>query len=77
MSIESVDDLLKVASYGHNNVNPPLFYYALSVAILNRSDTQNIPILSPAEVFPDRFFIAPVIQDAITELNSIPEGARV
>lgn len=77
MSIDSFDNLVKVANYGRDNVNPNLFNYAFSVALLNRSDSKDTLLLSPAEVFPDKFFPAPLFQEVIQELATVPEGSRV
>lgn len=77
MSVDSVDKLLQVSSYGRNNINPNLFNYAFSVAVLNRTDTADLLLLSPAETFPDKFFPAEVFQHAIEELSVVPDGSRV
>lgn len=77
ISIDSFDNLVKVANYGRDNINPNLFNYAFSMAILNRSESKNTLLLSPAEVFPDKFFSAPLFQEAIEELAVVPEGSRV
>lgn len=77
ISLDSVDSLIKAADFGRNNINPNLFNYAFSVAVLNRPDTKNVFLMSPAEVFPDRFFPAPLFQEAIEELTVVPEGSRV
>lgn len=47
------------------------------MAVLNRKDTDDILLLSPAETFPDKFFPAEVFQHAIEELSVVPEGSRV
>lgn len=77
ISLDSVDALTNAADFGRNNINPNLFSYAFSVAVLNRPDTKNVFLMSPAEVFPDRFFPAPLFQEAIEELVVVPEGSRV
>lgn len=77
ISVDSVEKLLQVSSYGRDNINPNLFNYAFSVAILNRKDTADVLLLSPAETFPDKFFPAEVFQRALEELSVVPEGSRV
>lgn len=77
ISLDSVDKLLEVCSYGRDNINPNLFNYAFSVAVLNRKDTTNVLLLSPAETFPDKFFPAEIFQHAIEELAVVPDGSRV
>lgn len=79
ISIENLSELEKIARYGREKINPNLFSYAFIVAVLNRSDTKNALLysMSPAKLFPDKFFPAPTILNAITELNTVPDGARV
>lgn len=77
ISTDSIDKLIKIAAYGRDNVNPNLFNYAFSVAILNRPDTGDVLLLSPAETFPDKFFNAQLFQHAIEEISVVPEGSRV
>lgn len=77
ISVDSVDTLVKVASYGRDKINPNLFNYAFSAAVLSRPDTKDVALMSPAEVFPDKFFPAPLFQSAIEELAVVPEGSRV
>lgn len=79
ISIENLSELEKIARFGREKVNPNLFSYAFIVAILNRSDTKNALLysMSPAKMFPDKFFPASTILNAITELNAVPESARV
>lgn len=79
ISIENLSDLEKIARLGREKVNPNMFSYAFIVAILNRPDTKNALLysMSPAKFFPDRFFPASTILNAITELNAVPESARV
>lgn len=71
MSIKNLNDFEKMAE------KKSIQIYAFCVAVLNRSDTKNALLLSPAEMFPDNFFPSPTILSAIIELNTIPEGARV
>lgn len=77
ISIDSVDKLTDVANFGRDNINPNLFNYAFSAAVLNRSDTKSVRLISPAEVFPDKFFPAPIFRQAIEELSVVPDGSRV
>ncbi|XP_055326682.1 phenoloxidase 2-like [Sitodiplosis mosellana] len=76
ISIDSVDKLLQISSYGRDFINPNLFNYCFGMAVLNRKDTADLLLLSPAETFPDKFFPAEVFQHAIEELTVVPEGSR-
>lgn len=79
ISIENLNEFEMVARYGRERINPSLFSYAFAVAVLNRTDMKNVSLKlpSPAEIFPDKFFPASTILNAITELNSVPESERV
>uniref|UniRef100_A0A182MIR8 Tyrosinase copper-binding domain-containing protein n=1 Tax=Anopheles culicifacies TaxID=139723 RepID=A0A182MIR8_9DIPT len=49
------DTLVDVAAYARDRLNGPLFQYALSVALLHRPDTKNVPVPSMLHLFPDQF----------------------
>nr|AAV91794.1 prophenoloxidase 5 [Aedes aegypti] len=55
MNAPDPEILLSMASYGRDRLNPLLFQYALTVALLHRKDTQDVPVLSLLETFPKRF----------------------
>lgn len=75
--IKSADDLEKAAFKGRDEINPLLFYYAFTVALMNRKDTDDVLVYSFAEVFPERFCPAGVFQEAREQLNVMPQGSRV
>jgi len=52
----SLDDLQSLAVYTRDRVNPYLFVYAFSVALLHRPDTQGINPPNFAQTFPDKYF---------------------
>lgn len=66
-----------MAVYARDRVNPLLFNYALSVAILHRPDTRdmNLPLIS--ELFPDKFIDSRVFGQIREEATVVPEGSRV
>uniref|UniRef100_A0A1B0DRK5 Hemocyanin N-terminal domain-containing protein n=1 Tax=Phlebotomus papatasi TaxID=29031 RepID=A0A1B0DRK5_PHLPP len=72
-----VDSLFSVASYAHDRVNPQLYQYCLSVAMQHRADTQDQPIPSVAETFPNQFIDPSVIPEAREENSFVPDGVRV
>lgn len=51
ISIPSIDDFLKICAFGRDNINPNLFNYCFSAAILNRKDTADCLLMSPAVRF--------------------------
>ncbi|KAF7284741.1 hypothetical protein GWI33_021611 [Rhynchophorus ferrugineus] len=77
LGVRNVDDLLAVAVYARERVNPYLFNYALSVAILHRSDTQDLDIPSIIRLFPDKYVDSKVFEKAREEANVVPEGSRM
>ncbi|KAJ3650840.1 hypothetical protein Zmor_016918 [Zophobas morio] len=76
LGMRNVDDLLSVATYARDRVNPYLFNYALSVAILHRPDTQDIDLPTFIESFPDKYVDAKVFAKAREEATVVPEGSR-
>uniref|UniRef100_A0A240PM30 Tyrosinase copper-binding domain-containing protein n=1 Tax=Anopheles epiroticus TaxID=199890 RepID=A0A240PM30_9DIPT len=55
MNQPSAERLLDVAAYTRDRLNGPLFQYALSVVLLHRPDTKNVPVPSMLHLFPDQF----------------------
>ncbi|CAH1163694.1 unnamed protein product [Phaedon cochleariae] len=77
LGMRSVDDLLSVAVYTRDRVNPYLFNYALSVALLHRPDTQDMDLPSFVRSFPDKYIDSKVFAKAREEANVVPEGSRM
>jgi tyrosinase len=76
MGVRSINDLQSVAAYSRDRVNPQLFNYALSVALLHRPDTKNLDIPLFAGLFPDKFVDSRVFERAREEATIVPEGSR-
>lgn len=76
MGVRSIDDLQSVAAFSRDRVNPQLFNYALSVALLHRPDTKNLDIPLFAGLFPDKFIDSRVFERAREEATIVPEGSR-
>lgn len=73
-----IEDFQSLAVYARDRINPIMFIYALSVAILHRKDTRNIPVPSLVEVFPEKYMDSAVFSQAREEANVIQEeGSRV
>ncbi|CAH1396533.1 unnamed protein product [Nezara viridula] len=77
VGMRSLDDFMAVAVYCHDRMNPYMFIYALSVAILHRPDTQGLRIPSLCEVFPDKFMDRALFSQAREESNLVPEESRI
>ncbi|XP_043651448.1 phenoloxidase 3-like [Drosophila teissieri] len=71
----SVEDLLSVAAYARDRVNPVMFHYALSVALLHRPDTQGLDLPSFAQSFPDRFIDSQVLR-SVREQSFVVEESE-
>lgn len=77
VGMRSVEDLKACAVFARERVNPYLFNYCLSVALLHRPDTKNVDVPSFISSFPDKFVDGTVLQKAREESNIVPEGSRV
>ena len=71
------EDFMSLAVYCRDRVNPYLYQYALSIALLHRSDTKNYPIPSHLTSFPELFMDRSVFAQARGEENIVPQGSRV
>ena len=77
MGMRTYEDFLSVAVYCRDRLNPNMFIYALSVAILHRPDTKNLPVPPLAEVFPDKYVDSGIFSRAREEASVVPAGLRV
>lgn len=66
-----------IAVYARDRVNPYLFNYALSVAILHRPDTKNLDIPLFLESFPDKFLDSRAFGRLREEATVVPQGSRM
>ncbi|XP_075983485.1 prophenoloxidase 2 [Anticarsia gemmatalis] len=77
MGMRDVEDLTSVCSYCQLRINPYMFNYCLSVAILHRRDTRGLNIPTFAETFPDKF-VDPKVFRRARETTSVEQpGARM
>ncbi|KAL7300487.1 hypothetical protein TKK_0006489 [Trichogramma kaykai] len=74
IGMRTVDDLVSLAAYCHDRINPQLFAYALSVAILHRPDTKDLSIPALSEIFPNKFFPSFAIRQVEVESLIMPIG---
>ncbi|XP_012279901.1 phenoloxidase 2-like isoform X2 [Orussus abietinus] len=77
MGMRNYEDFLSASVFCHDRVNPYLYIYCLSVAILHRPDTQNLPLPSHCEVFPDKYVDSGIFAKAREEANVVPAGSRI
>lgn len=77
LGMRNVDELQSMALYARDRVNPYMFNYALSVAILHRKDTQDLDLPSFIASFPDKYVDSRVLSRAREEATIVPAGSRV
>lgn len=77
MGLRSIDDLQSVAVFARDRVNPFLFNYALSVALLHRPDTKGINLPLFSESFPEKYVDSTVFTQVREEATVVQEGSRM
>lgn len=77
LGMRNVDELQSMAVFARDRVNPYMFNYCLSVAILHRPDTQSLDIPSFIQTFPDKYIDSKVFTQAREETSIVPDGSRV
>ncbi|GLV34926.1 Prophenoloxidase 2 [Carabus blaptoides fortunei] len=77
MGVRNIEDLTSVAVYARDLLNPYLFNYSLSVALLHRPDTRNVDVPSFIASFPDKYVDGTILQKVKEEAEIIPEGSRM
>lgn len=66
-----------MAVFARDRVNPYMFNYALSVALLHRPDTKDLDVPSFMTSFPDKFVDGTILQKAREEAEIVPTESRV
>ncbi|XP_049838943.1 phenoloxidase 2-like [Schistocerca gregaria] len=77
MGMRTYEDFLSLSIYCRDRINPYMYAYALSIAIIHRPDTRNIPLPPLSEVFPDKFMDSSIFGQARQEANVVGEGNRL
>ncbi|XP_043489078.1 phenoloxidase 1-like [Polistes fuscatus] len=77
MGMRTYEDFLSVSVYCRDRMNPNMFIYALSVAILHRPDTKNLPIPPLHEVFPDKYIDGGIFSRAREVANVSSADQRI
>lgn len=75
--MRSIDDLQSVAVYARDRLNPYLFNYALSVALLHRPDTKGLGLPPFVEIFPEKYIDSKVIPKIREEATIVTDGSRM
>ncbi|XP_053962924.1 phenoloxidase 2-like isoform X1 [Anastrepha ludens] len=76
MDASSIEDLQSIAVYARDRLNPYLFNYALSVALLHRKDTRGLNIPPLVLNFPDKFVDSRIFRQIREEVFVVPDGSR-
>ncbi|KAG8224780.1 hypothetical protein J437_LFUL002224 [Ladona fulva] len=76
MSMESYDDFLSACVYCRDRMNPYMYVYALSVAVLHRQDTRGIQLPPLAQIFPHKFIDGAVFSMAREDAYLLTEDER-
>lgn len=71
--MRNADDFVSAAAYIRDRINPGLFVYGFSVAVLHRPDTRDLHLPPLTETFPDRFVDGAVFVRAREEANVLQE----
>ncbi|XP_046990320.1 phenoloxidase 2-like isoform X2 [Schistocerca americana] len=77
MGMHGSEDFLSASVFCREKINPYLYIYALSVAMLHRQDTKNITLPTIVEIFPDKYVAGGIFPRARQEANAVPDGSRV
>lgn len=77
LGLRDIDDLQSVAVFSRDRLNPYLFNYALSVALLNRPDTKDLDLPSFIESFPEKYVDSTVFTKLREEATIVPDGSRM
>ncbi|XP_061382609.1 phenoloxidase subunit 2-like [Danaus plexippus] len=59
-----LQDLLSTCAYSRMHLNPQLFNYCFSVALMHRQDTKNVQLQNHVETFPSKFMNSQVFGQA-------------
>lgn len=77
LGARDVEDLQSNAAFCRDKVNPYMFNYAFSVAMLHRGDTRDVVIPSIIECFPAKYIDPSALARARAESAIVPDGSRV
>ncbi|CAH0402813.1 unnamed protein product [Chilo suppressalis] len=71
---DQLQELLSTCVYARSNLNPQLFNYCYSVALMHRRDTRDIQIPNFAETFPSKFLDSQVFAQARESAAVVPSN---
>ncbi|XP_049840628.1 phenoloxidase 2-like isoform X1 [Schistocerca gregaria] len=77
LGMRTYEDFLSLSVYCRDRINPYMYTYALSIAMLHRSDTHELPLPPLTEVFPDKYMDGAVFSQARQEANVVSSENRL
>ncbi|KAK7790083.1 hypothetical protein R5R35_013004 [Gryllus longicercus] len=77
LGMRSYEDFVSAGVFCRERINPFLFSYAMSIAILHRNDTQGAQLPLFASRFPEKFFDGSIFSKAREEANLVNTGERI
>ncbi|CAH2052547.1 unnamed protein product, partial [Iphiclides podalirius] len=77
MGMRDLHDLQSICSYCQLRINPYMFNYCLSVALLHRPDTKGMDLPTLTETFPDKFMSPKVFRQAREVSTTVKTGPRM
>ncbi|KAJ8678886.1 hypothetical protein QAD02_014673 [Eretmocerus hayati] len=64
IGLRNMNEVMAFGAYARERVNPELFAYALSTALVHRRDTRDLTLPSHVEMFPEKFLYCETITEA-------------
>ncbi|KAL0868113.1 hypothetical protein ABMA27_008748 [Loxostege sticticalis] len=77
VGMRNVEDLTSLCTYCQLRINPYMFNYCLSVALLHRDDTKGLNMPTVVQTFPDKFMDPKVFRQAREVSNVQQVGNRM
>ncbi|XP_071448697.1 phenoloxidase 2-like [Hetaerina americana] len=77
LGTKTYEEFLSLSVYARDRLNPYLFVYALSVAILHHPDTRGLRLPALAEMFPGRYMHRGVISMARAQASILEQTNRM
>ncbi|GLH01682.1 Phenoloxidase subunit 1 [Gryllus bimaculatus] len=75
--MRTYEDFMSAGTFCRERINPFLFSYAMSVAVLHRNDTRGVQLPLFAGRFPEKFFDGAIFSRAREETNLVNPGERI
>ncbi|XP_067015035.2 phenoloxidase 2 [Anabrus simplex] len=77
LGMRSLSDFITAAALTRDSINPGLWTFAMSIAMLHRNDTQNVDLPPVSALLPEKFFDRAVFTRARQDINILEGGERI